>query len=171
MIIMPEDIGGFGDGVAGRARGAEMSKSYYAVQDADLLAEAEMERGLFIAASTFLETDVAEEDIYSTVIRALSLAQNFLYKYEDASSDILKRTAEIIQDASNGMNLNELRNEYEEIRQKILKRALTLGFGRQSEPKYPWEYKMVRQSQIPLTPGLDAILSKKKATSASSSKQ
>lgn len=145
----------------------ELSRSYWATNDADLQMEADMEKGLFLASSVFLEREIPPEDIYSEVIRALSLAQNFLYKYEQ-DDKLIDRVDETITDASNGIDLNLLRVEYEALRREILREALRLGFGRQSEPKYPWEYKMAMQSQLPMTPELSGILQKK--TSSSSGK-
>lgn len=144
------------------------SRSYYAVQDADLQMEADMEKGLFIAASCFLDRDTGAEEIYSEVIRSLELAKNFLYKYENFSSPIIGLVDEVVQDAANLINLDTLRKEFEECRWHILKRALELGFGRQSEPIYEWEYKMPMKSQIPITPLLDSIVNKKKLKSEKS---
>ena len=144
------------------------TRTYYAVQDADLLQEADMERGLFIAASTFLDSQTTTNDIYAEVIRSLELAKNFLYKYENSSSPILGRVDEVVMDAANGIDLGTLREEYEEVRKLILERALALGFGRESEEKYEWEYKMPMQSQIPITPTLNSFLSQKRPKSGKS---
>jgi hypothetical protein len=144
------------------------SRSYYAVQDADLQMEADMEKGLFIAASAFLDQNTSSDEIYAEVIRSLELAKNFLYKYENFSSPIIRIVDDVIKDAANNVNMDTLRDEFEECRWHILKRALELGFGRQSEPVYEWEYKMPMRSQVPLTPALNDFLLRKKSKSAKS---
>ena len=144
------------------------SRSYYAVQDADLQMEADMEKGLFLAASSFLDQNTGSEEIYAEVIRSLELAKNFLYKYENFSSPLIGLVDEVVQDAANLINMDTLRKEFEECRWHILKRALELGFGRQSEPQYEWEYKMPMKSQIPITPTLNSFLLQKKSKSAKS---
>jgi hypothetical protein len=136
--------------------------TYFATQEADLPMETDMEEGLTLIDLAFTEDEYTEDDIRGDIRRGYSLALRFVRKYAEENTELKQRIKQIIVDAANDANMDYLMKEHDQLAEILLPLAKNKGFGRQSQPVYPWEYKFAMQQQLKMTSGLQKIIEKKK---------
>ena len=158
---MEDDIG---EGIVVPAQ--QGGNKFYAIQEADSATEKDLERLLLqTTAAIYVERDISR--IRLAVIGALENARNFLYKYVDE----LPRDAEILDTIADGIKMIRTLNQdteainriFQDARFEIMKTlGIVLGFRKAKREREPWDMEMIKRQQLPSTPKLQKIISKKK---------
>ena len=131
---------------------------FYAIQEADVQTELEIERMLFQTMTT-LHNSVQindEDDIWTLAhgtIATLEYAKNLLVKYIPRDNKFLVKvnaTIKLLRDED--MDVESMIDLYSPLRDELLEIFAHLGFRRAKNPTYKWTTKIADKIQAPNIP-------------------
>lgn len=140
---------------------------FYAIQEADVDTELDIEKRLFESMMTLhnsVSIDDADEvwSITHGTIGAIEYAKQLLVKYIGKNADfIIKINATIKELRDNEMDIESIIDVYQPLRDEMLETFAWLGFRRAKNPTYKWTQKTVEKIQKPNIPA-EIIEPKKK---------
>lgn len=140
---------------------------YYAIQEADVQTELDIEKELFATMinlhRNFHNSDIRDlEEIALNTLTTLEYSKNLLVKYISPQSPLIQKVNLAVIELRNYPEISTILEFYIPLRDEILQTFAFLGFRRAKNPTYKWVDKALERMQIPPNPVVDAMLEKKK---------
>lgn len=150
-----------------RSEEKEKYGEFYAVQEADVQTELDIEQKLLVTMMNLhmggnqYDMETLERMAYMA-IATLEYAKNLLAKYLPEDAPLMIAINDAVMDLKEFPDVESMIDIYQPLRDSILRAFAYLGFRRAKNPTYKWVSKAAEKMQMPMTPELEEKLGKKK---------